>query len=83
MSLVQGYSSSDEDVTTETLKDAFNLAAVSSTKRLRVQQSTPVTIPQAAPDVLAEVSSFLSLFLSLFFCDANESKRIRSTKHLS
>jgi hypothetical protein len=66
MSLVQGYSSSDEDATTESIQDAFNLAAVPSTKRLRAQESIPITIPQAAPDVLAEVSSFLSLFLSLF-----------------
>jgi hypothetical protein len=55
MSLVQGYSS-DEDATTATLQDAFNLAAVPSTKRLRFHETTLNTTPQAAPDVLAEVS---------------------------
>jgi hypothetical protein len=80
MSLVQGYSS-DEDATTATLQDAFNLAAVPSTKRLRFHETTLNTTPQAAPDVLAEVSRFLPLFF--FYFNANESKRIHSTKRLS
>ncbi|KAI0257316.1 pre-mRNA splicing factor [Lactifluus subvellereus] len=52
MSLVQGYSS-DEDATTATLQDAFNLAAVPSTK-FTFHETTLNTTPQAAPDVLAE-----------------------------
>jgi hypothetical protein len=53
MSLVQGYSS-DEDVAGHS--DAFNLAAIPSTKRFRVQDTPLNTTPHAAPDVLAQVS---------------------------
>ena len=61
MSLVQGYSS-DEDATTATAqRDAFNLAAVSSSKRLRVQDAPMSSNPHAAPDVLAQVGFFLSI----------------------
>jgi hypothetical protein len=59
MSLVLGYSS-DEDATTATHQDAFNLAAVSLSKRPRVRDTLMTTAPQAAPDVLAQVR-FLSL----------------------
>ncbi len=60
MSLVQGYSS-DEDATTATAQqDAFNLAAISSSKRLRVQDTPMNTKLHAAPDVLAQVGFFLS-----------------------
>jgi pre-mRNA-processing factor 17 len=53
MSLVQGYSSDEED-TSAALHDAFNLAAVPSTKRHRFEPTTSTTVPQAAPDVLAQ-----------------------------
>ncbi|KAI9462328.1 pre-mRNA splicing factor [Lactarius psammicola] len=53
MSLVQGYSSDEED-TSSALHDAFNLAAVPSTKRHRLEPTTSTTVPQAAPDVLAQ-----------------------------
>jgi len=64
--LVQGYSS-DEDATTATTaqQDAFNLAAVSSSKRLRVQDAPMNSNPLAAPDVLAQVGFFLSFMSSL------------------
>ena len=60
MSLVQGYSSDEED-TSAALNDAFNLAAVPSTKRHRFEPTTSTTAPQAAPDVLAQVR-FLHTF---------------------
>ena len=64
MSLVQGYSS-DEDATTATAqRDAFNLAALSSSKRLRVQDAPVNSNPHAAPDVLAQVGFFLSFVRS-------------------
>jgi len=53
-SLVHGYSS-DEDATIANLEqDAFNLAAVSSSKRQRFQDTALNTTPQAAPNVLAQ-----------------------------
>ena len=64
MSLVQGYSS-DEDAAT-TLQDAFNLAAVPSSKRSRFQDTTLNTTPHAAPDVLAQVRVFRSQHLFIF-----------------
>lgn len=54
MSLVQGYSSDEED-TSAALHDAFNLAALPSTKRHRFEPTTSTTVAQAAPDVLAQV----------------------------
>jgi hypothetical protein len=55
MSLVHGYSSDEDATTTATHQDTFNLAAVSSAKRLRVQDTPTNTNPKAAPDVLAQV----------------------------
>jgi hypothetical protein len=74
--LVQAYDSSDEDPTTESLQDSFNLAAISSTKRPKLQDTTQKATPQAAPDVLAEVGSLLSLF---FFFSFLTKTRIHST----
>lgn len=58
MPIISGYDS-DEDVDpVESSKDAFNLAALPSAKRPRVDapvSHTPAI--QAAPDVLAEVQS--------------------------
>ena len=79
--LVQAYDSSDEDPTTESLQDSFNLAAISSTKRLKFQDTTQITTPQAAPDVLAEVGSVITLFS--FLSNQDQSKRIHSTNHHS
>ncbi|KAI9444972.1 pre-mRNA splicing factor [Lactarius indigo] len=53
MSLVPGYSSDEEDISSA-LHDAFNLAAVPSTKRHRSEPTTSTAVPQAAPDVLAQ-----------------------------
>ncbi|KAH9065919.1 pre-mRNA splicing factor [Lactarius vividus] len=53
MSLVPGYSSDEEDISSA-LHDAFNLAAIPSTKRHRSEPTTAVVVPQAAPDVLAQ-----------------------------
>ena len=70
MSLVHGYSS-DEDATTITAQqDAFNLASVSLSKRLRVQDTPVNTNPHAAPDVLAQVGP-LSLIIHTHSVDAN------------
>jgi len=52
--LVQGYSSDEED-TSSTLHDAFNLAAIPSAQTHRFEPTTSTTVPQAAPDVLAQV----------------------------
>jgi hypothetical protein len=60
MSLVHGYSSDEDATTTAAHQDAFNLAAMSSSGRLRVQDTPMNANPQAAPDVLAQVR-FLSL----------------------
>ncbi|KAI0308037.1 pre-mRNA splicing factor [Multifurca ochricompacta] len=55
MSLVQGYSSDEDDqFTTNLQQDAFNLAAVPLAKRLRVDNLSFNTNLQAAPHVLAE-----------------------------
>jgi len=54
MSLVQGYSSDEDAGTVTAQRDAFNLAAVSSSKRLRVQDVPMNSNPHAAPDVLAQ-----------------------------
>ncbi|KAI0067965.1 pre-mRNA splicing factor [Artomyces pyxidatus] len=53
MSLVQGYSS-DEDSGLLDSNDAFNLSAISSSKRPRMEESASKTQFKAAPDVLAE-----------------------------
>ena len=75
MSLVQGYSSDEEDISSA-LHDAFNLAAVPSTKGHRFEPTTSTTVPQAAPDVLAQVG----LLLITKYCNLTESNRIHSTK---
>ena len=53
-SLVQGYSSDEED-TSAALHDAFNLAAVPSASRHTFEPTTSTAVPHAAPDVLAQV----------------------------
>jgi hypothetical protein len=55
MSLVQGYSSDEGELYNP--NDAFNLASVPATKKLRLEpESLPTAEPKkAAPDVLAEV----------------------------
>ena len=63
MSLVQGYSS-DEDAAGQS--DAFNLAAIPSSKRFRVQDTPLNTNPHAAPYVLAQVGFFHSESRHLF-----------------
>jgi hypothetical protein len=77
MSLVQGYSS-DEDAVGH--NDAFNLAALPSSKRFTIQDTPLNTTPHAAPHVLAQVGFFHSPHP--FFVNANELTRIRSIKPL-
>jgi hypothetical protein len=63
MSLVQGYSSDEDAVLHD---DALNLIGVSSSRRLRFQDTPLNTTPHAAPDVLAQVSFLHSR--RAFFC---------------
>lgn len=58
MSLVQGYSSDEDDGVRVPTNDAFGLANLPVAKKLRVEDSQPSTslVPTSAPDVLAEVS---------------------------
>lgn len=53
MSLVQGYSSGeDEDYS----KDAFGLSSIPASKKIRADVSATPVVAVAAPDVLSEVS---------------------------
>ena len=56
MSLVQGYSSDEDDGPVAAANDAFGLASIPVAKKLRTDEpsSSKVTI-EAAPHVLAEV----------------------------
>lgn len=57
MSLVQGYSSGEEDGPATSSKDAFGLSNVHSAKKARVDEtSSSKVVIEAAPHVLAEVS---------------------------
>ncbi|KII93704.1 hypothetical protein PLICRDRAFT_131754 [Plicaturopsis crispa FD-325 SS-3] len=53
MSLVQGYSSDEDNDTTSVSNDVFGLSSIPAAKKARVEQPTNVA-PSAAPDVLAE-----------------------------
>jgi hypothetical protein len=77
MSLVQGYSSDEDAVIHD---DALNLAAVTSLKRPRFQDTPLNATPHAAPDVLAQVGFHHSQ--PAFFVNANELTRTHSTKPL-
>ena len=59
MSLVQGYSSEEDDTTVNHGEDAFGLSAISS-KRARVETNAVSKVETSAPDVLAEVWVILS-----------------------
>jgi pre-mRNA-processing factor 17 len=68
MSLVEGYSSEEEnnDILTPT-NDAFGLTSIPSSKKMRLEQLSATTTPvvQSAPDVLLEVLTTFLQFLSL------------------
>lgn len=53
MSLALGYSSGEDDASIA--KDAFGLAHLPFTKKVRIESVEPTPTPDAAPDVLSEV----------------------------
>jgi len=56
MSLVQGYSSGEDEGPVSPTNDAFGLALLPATKKPRVGPPKPTSdIPHSAPDVLSEV----------------------------
>lgn len=56
MSLIQGYSSDEDDAKLQ-VNDVFGLSAVPSTKKVRLDEpAQPKITANAAPDVLAEVT---------------------------
>ena len=58
MSLVQEYSSGEEEGPVSPTNDAFGLASLPTTKKPRVGTKNPMSgIPHSAPDVLSEVGN--------------------------
>jgi len=56
MSLIQGYSSGEDEGPVSLTNDAFGLASLPATKKPRVGPPKPMSvIPHSAPDVLSEV----------------------------
>lgn len=69
MSLVAGYSSSDdEEGPSKHAQDAFGLSSIPATKKFRVDEPSSSLTITAAPDVLSEVSEVehCSLLLTLY-----------------
>jgi pre-mRNA-processing factor 17 len=56
MSLVQGYSSDEDDGSLSLTSDAFGLSRLQTAKKIRVEEPRSPLQPQAAPHVLAEVA---------------------------
>ena len=66
MSLVQEYSSGEEEGPVSPTNDAFGLASLHAAKKQRVETPKPTSvIPHSAPDVLSEVRNVLVLTLNL------------------
>lgn len=60
MSLIQGYSSGEDEGSVLPTKDAFGLASLPAIKKPRVETPEPMSvIPHSAPHVLSEVRSLL------------------------
>ena len=56
MSLIQGYSSGEDEDPVSPTNDAFGLASLPTAKKPRVELQKPTSvIPHSAPDVLSEV----------------------------
>ena len=56
MSLIQGYSSGEDEGPVSPTNDAFGLASLPAAKKPRVEPPKPTpVIPHSAPDVLSEV----------------------------
>lgn len=71
MSLVQGYSSDEDNGPVTSMNDAFGLSILPASKKPRVEQpSSSRMVVEAAPHVLAEVSSLRSKYndMCLMFC---------------
>jgi len=56
MSLVQGYSSEEDNGSSSPTNDTFGLSRLPTTKKIRVEEPQSLLQPQAAPHVLAEVA---------------------------
>ena len=66
MTLVQGYSSDEEDNIASSSKDVFGLSSIPSVKKLRLDEdvastATNLMVDTSAPHVLAEVHLFVSM----------------------
>ena len=59
MSLVQGYSSDEDDMSTKPSEDAFGISSIPAQKKRRMEESAVTRVESSAPDVLAEVSKNL------------------------
>ncbi len=55
MSLVQGYSSDEDDVSHTPTNDVFGFTSLHAAKKPRVDEPSTSLVPTSAPDVLAEV----------------------------
>ena len=55
MSLVQGYSSGEDDGPQVSSNDVFGLSSLPVAKKPRVDEPSTSLVPTSAPDVLAEV----------------------------
>ena len=67
MSLVQGYSSDEDDGPRVPTNDAFGLSALHASKKPRVDEPSTSLVPTSAPDVLAEVSGMFDIFTLAVF----------------
>jgi pre-mRNA-processing factor 17 len=56
MSLIQDYSSGEDEGAVLSTKDAFGLTSLPVTKKNRVEGAATIMVTQAAPAVLSEVS---------------------------
>lgn len=64
MSLVQGYSSDEDDVQMAQGDDTFGLSAIPTSKKARVENQVVSMVETSAPDVLSEVCTLLHSLLN-------------------
>ena len=63
MSLIQGYSSGEDEGPVSPTNDAFGLVSLPAAKKPRVESPNPMSVvPHSAPDVLSEVRSLIDPF---------------------
>lgn len=62
MSLLQGYSSDEDDRVN--MKDAFSLSTLTKVKKPRLEELLATKTLEAAPNVLSEVCAYFTKFLA-------------------